>query len=108
MPIVNLQSDHSELRNLLADMWTIFIKSKSKTGFKMLKEYLLLCAFFFVFFAAIYSIIYWAFYQICKKKTSAFQQMDRIKKLEYVGRVVSIIHAIAVTITSAYGCFYIW
>ena len=72
MPVVNLQSDQSELRTLLGDMWTLFIKSKAKTGFKMLNEYLLLCGFFFVLFAAIYIFIYWAFFQIFKKKTTAF------------------------------------
>jgi len=72
MPVVNLQSDHSELRTLLGDMWNLFIKSKSKTGFKMLNEYMMLCGFFFVLFAAIYIIIYWAFFWIFNKKTTAF------------------------------------
>ena len=72
MPVVNLQSEQSELRTLLGDMWALFIKSKSKTGFKMLNEYLMFSGFFFVLFAAIYIIIYWGFNWIFKKKTNDF------------------------------------
>ena len=109
MPRVNLQSENSELYTLLSDMWTVFTKSRSKTGSKSFNEYLFLTGFFFILFAAIYVFIYWVFVSaLCKKKNYAFTQMTRTKQFEYVGRVVSIIHAIAVTITSAYGCFYLW
>ena len=89
-------------------MWTHFIKSKAKTGTKMLNEYLALSGFFVFLFGAIYIVIYLAFCNtLCKKKNFAFAQMKRTQMLEYVGRLVSIIHAVALTLTSAFGCFFI-
>ena len=90
-------------------MWTIFTKSKSKTGMKSFNEYLFLTGFFMILFAGIYILTYWAIDKaLCNKKQNAFYQLNKTKKLEYVGRVVSIIHAVAVTLTSAYGSFYLW
>jgi len=90
-------------------MWAHLIKSKAKTGFKMLNEYLILSGFFFFLFGAIYIIIYVALCNSrCNKKNMAFAQLERRKKFEYVGRIVSIIHAVTASITSAYGCFFIW
>jgi len=78
MPVVKLQSEQSEFLTLISDMWTHFIKSKAKTGSKMLNEYLTLSGFFFFLYGAIYIVIYLSFCNtLCNKKNFAFSQMKR-------------------------------
>ena len=109
MSSVTFQQDQSELMRLLGEMWFVFTRHRSKPGMKMFTEYALISAFYLILFSMIYIFIYYVLKNyLFNKKEFAFAQMNRTKRLEYVGRIVSVIHAIIVTLIAAYGCFYLW
>ena len=75
----------------------------------MFDEYATITVIFIVIFAMVYSFLFVICDNIlCRKAGDAFQKMDKQKKAEYVGRIVSSIHATLVTVTSSIACFFVW
>lgn len=73
----------------------------------MVAHYTILSSLFVVLFAFLYVWTYFLWNSVLfANKKSAFQQLDKAKKLDYIARVTSSLHAIIVTVTSTIGCFY--
>ena len=80
---------------------------KSKGGPSMVTHYTVLTLLFTVVFAFLYMWTYFLWDSVLfRSKNSAFQTLDKAKKLEYVARLTSSLHAVIVTFTSTIGCFY--
>jgi hypothetical protein len=62
-----------------------------------------------IIFAIMYSVLFLMLDKaLYRGKDTVFQNLKWEKKCDYVGRIVSIIHAVLVTITSSYACFFMW
>ena len=100
--------EDNDLKSLVVDLYQMSIKSLSKDGPSHLKEYAALTVIHMFVFAIAYSTLYFCLNYILCGRSTAFGKMDLKKKSEYVGRIVSIIHALIVFATSTIGCFFIW
>jgi ABC-type phosphate transport system permease subunit len=101
--------DESDVKVFLMDIWRALITKKSKGGFQKFDEYFTFTVIFIVAFAVMYLFTYLAVDKmLCTRKDGVFQNLTTKKKHEYVGRIVSIVHAVIVTVTSSIGCFFIW
>ena len=93
---------------VLEDLYAFLIASKAKGGFERFDEYFTLSTIFFIFFMVMYCCIYFMYDKVICRRDSEFQKLDFKKKNEYVGRIISVIHAVLVVFTSYIACFTIW
>jgi hypothetical protein len=85
------------------------IKTKPTGGIQNFNLYTSMVLLWIVVFAIVYSVVYVFLDSVLyREKTSVFQGLSFQKKHDYTARVVSIIHAILVTVTSTIACFLIW
>lgn len=100
--------EDNDLKSLVIDLYQMSIKSLSKDGPKHLNEYAAIIVIHIVVFAVLYTTLYLCISYILCGRDTAFGKMVFKKKVEYVGRIVSIIHAVIAIATSTIGSFFIW
>jgi predicted PurR-regulated permease PerM len=106
---VTVSLEENSLWVILQDLYSQLTTQQAKLGFRRFDEYLTLSVVMMLFFAFVFSFIYFVCDKVlCRGTRTVFQKMDRAKKSEYVGRIVSVLHAVIVSVTSTIGCFFIW
>ena len=87
----------------MRETWAL-VMQPHQGGYHKWSEYGVQVIFNIIFFAILYFVIYF----VCDLLLEEFSKMTKTKKSDYVGRIISIVHAVLVTILSGISCFCIW